>query len=74
MSEEKQEEKVKTPIDFSHIGGKKVGHPVTVKLEKPIDFSSIGGVCVRKASDNPMFNPKPEESVEKEGDAHQKRG
>jgi hypothetical protein len=58
MSEEKQGQKPKAPIDFSHIGGKKVGHLVPVKTEKPIDFSSIGGKCVRKApaSDAPT-NP-----------------
>jgi hypothetical protein len=60
-------------IDFSfeHIGGKKVGHVIPVKTEKEIDFSLIGGKCVRKASDHPMFNAKPEESVEREGDARE---
>jgi hypothetical protein len=51
MSDEKKEQKASAPIDFSHIGGRKVSHPVPVKKEKPIDFSSIGGKCVRKASE-----------------------
>ena len=55
MSNEKKDQKPKAPIDFSHIGGKKVGHPVPVKATKEIDFSSIGGVCVRRANDHPAF-------------------
>jgi hypothetical protein len=50
MSDEKKD---KAPIDFSHIGGIKVGHPVPVRTEKPIDFSSIGGKCVRKLGEHP---------------------
>jgi hypothetical protein len=51
LTAEKNEQKPKAPIDFSHIGGKKVGH--AVPSGKPVDFSAIGGVCVRKA-------PKPD--------------
>jgi hypothetical protein len=64
MSYEKKEEKRNAPIDFSHIGGKKVGHPVPVQTEKPFDFSSIGGKCVLPPTDHPMY--KPTDSVEKE--------
>jgi hypothetical protein len=59
MSEEKKEQKEKAPIDFSHVGGRKVGHPVPVKSEKEIDFSAIGGKVVRRASDHPVFKAKP---------------
>jgi hypothetical protein len=56
MSEEKQEQKPKTPIDFSHIGGKKVGHLVPVNKE--IDFSSIPGVrCVMQPPVWPETKP-----------------
>jgi hypothetical protein len=68
MSYEKKEEKPNAP-DFSHIGGKKIGHPVPVQMEKPIDFSSIGGKCVLPPTAHPMY--KPGESVEKEDDAEQ---
>jgi len=61
MSE--KNEKPKAPIDFSHIGGKKVGHPAPEKAEKHIDFSSIGGKCVRKA-------PEPDALEEKDVEAH----
>ena len=63
MSDENREKKPKTSIDFSHIGGKKVRHPVPVQTAQPIDFSSIGGKCVRKASDHPMFNARPEQTA-----------
>lgn len=52
MSNETKDKEPKTAKDFSHIDGKKVGHPVPVETEKPIDFSSIGGKCVHKASDH----------------------
>jgi len=76
MSEEKQEQKPKTPIDFSHpsIGGIKVGHWVPVKQAKEIDFSSIPGVrCVMPPPQGEKSEPStdaapeaPAESVEKE--------
>jgi hypothetical protein len=65
MSEETKDKKPKAPIDFSSIGGRKVGHPVPVKGEKPIDFSSIGGKCILKASEHPVFSAKPEEKDDK---------
>lgn len=47
MSDEK---KSAAPIDFSHLGGKKIGHPVADRSRKePIDFSSIGGKRVGQA-------------------------
>ena len=52
MSDEKKQ------IDFSHLGGKKVGHPIVDRSEKkPIDFSHLGGKRVGQALDT---------SVEKE--------
>ncbi len=69
MSDERKDKKPKAPSDFSHIGGKKVGHPIPEKTEKEIDFTAIGGKVVRTASDHPAF--KPEASVEKEEDARE---
>jgi hypothetical protein len=44
MSDEKK------PMDFSYLGGKKVGHPVVDRSRKePIDFSSIEGKKVGNA-------------------------
>jgi len=48
------ERKPDTRIDFPHIGGKKVGHPVPVKTEQPIDFSSVKGRCLCKDSEHPL--------------------
>jgi hypothetical protein len=56
-------------IDFSSIGGRKIGHFVPETSEKEIDFSSIGG---RKIGQFRLEEPtEPAESVEKEDDAHQ---
>jgi hypothetical protein len=62
------------PIDFSHIGGKRVGHHVPVKGAKEISFEHLGGRCIRRSllwmdSDHPMAEPA--ESVEKEDDARE---
>lgn len=58
------------PVDFSHLGGKKVGHPVPVKTEKEISFEHLNGKVVRNASDHPTFktnaSAEPAESVRKE--------
>jgi hypothetical protein len=44
------EKKPTLPIDFSHLGGKKAGHPVVDRSRKePIDFSRIGGKRVGQA-------------------------
>ena len=76
MSEEKQEQKPKTPIDFSHpsIGGIKVGHWVPVKQAKEIDFSSIPGVrCVMPPPSRAEAETKAAESVEKEDEVGEQR-
>jgi hypothetical protein len=67
-SDEKNESKPEAPIDFdfSHLGGTKVGHPIPVQTDKEIDFSHLGGKCVLRASDHPLFDAKPAESVESE--------
>jgi hypothetical protein len=49
MSEEKKHMQA---IDFRHLGGKKVGHPVPVKAEKEISFESIGGRVVRRVKNH----------------------
>ena len=58
MSDEKQATEQKAPIDFSHLGGKKVGHPVPVQTEKEISFEHLGGKCVLEASE-PVKTEKP---------------
>jgi hypothetical protein len=72
MSEtEKKATEPKAPISFESIGGRCVLEASEVKAEKPIDFSSIGGKCVLGSSFwTDTGEPKPAESVEKEGDAH----
>jgi len=57
----------KEPIDFSHLGGKKVGHSMPVQTEKEIDFSAIGGKVVRRASQHPMFKTNSQGTNESEG-------
>ena len=38
------------PIDFSHLGGRKLAHPLVEKGRKePIDFTRIGGTRVGQA-------------------------
>ena len=58
------------PMSFEHLGGKKVGHPVPVQTEKEISFEHLGGRCVRKASEHPAFNAKPDVPEEKDNEAH----
>ena len=69
MHDEKTSNTPKAPIDFSSIGGTKVGHPFPVQTDMPIDFSSTGGKCVRKASDQPMAETA--KSAKKERNAHE---
>lgn len=74
MSDEKNEQEPKASIDFSHIGGKKVGHSVTVKQEKEIRFDHLDARCIRRSpfwtdSGLSVAETKPAESVEKENDA-----
>jgi hypothetical protein len=66
MSEEKKD---KAPVDLTHpsIGGKKVGHPIPIRTNDENPFEHLGGKVVLKPSDHPLFNAKPEESVEKQG-------
>lgn len=67
MSDTKAKEP-KAPIDFSHLGGKKLldGHG-GIKGEKEISFAEIGGKVVLRS---PLWvEIKPAESVEKEDDA-----
>jgi len=68
MSENKQKDNAQ--LDFSSIGGKKVGqHPVPVKGAKAVDFSSIGGKCILRS---PLWaETKPAESVEKKDDVRE---
>jgi hypothetical protein len=51
-------------ISFESVGGKKVGHPLSVRTEKEIDFSAIGGKCVLRASEHPTLKAKPETTNE----------
>jgi hypothetical protein len=54
-------------VNFERVGGKKVGHPVSVRTRKEIDFSAIGGRCVRGASVRPMLDAPHEEPNKDEG-------
>lgn len=58
-------------ISFESVGGKKIGHPVPVRVETEIEFGAIGGKCVRRAKDHPMFNAKPEERTQQDGETSQ---
>jgi hypothetical protein len=54
-------------ISFEHLGGRKVGHPMPVPAKKEISFESIGGKLVRRASEHPIVQAKPENSHTNEG-------
>jgi len=72
MSDETKDEKLESQMDdllHPSIGGKKVGQFVPMKSETADDFSALGGKCVLKPNDHPLFGPKHEELVKKEGDA-----
>lgn len=62
------DEKIDLDVEFAKLGAKKVGHPVPVRTDNKNPFEHLGGKCVLKPSDHPLFNAKPEESVEKEDD------
>jgi hypothetical protein len=78
MPEENQEQKPKTPIDFTHpsIGGIKVGHAVPEKGTKEIRFDHLDSRCVRRSpfwtdTEQPMAETGPAKSVENEDDARE---